>query len=185
VIVFWKSVRQKASATEGLGWNSVNSLFDGVCSKLLDQRKGAKLQWLQNPYETNGDYMNHVRPEIDRTSTNRKREHLKERKNNKHETNGKNKSLIDFKKSYQPKINLLKDENGDLLVDSRFLQYFDRWRYYFSQLLKVHSGKYVRQTEMHTAEPLLSEHSFFSTLKLLLNSWKGINRQVLIKFRQN
>jgi len=39
-----------------------------------------------------------------------------------------------------------------------------------------------RQTEMHTAEPLLPEPSPF--LKLLLKNWKVISRQVLITFRQ-
>jgi hypothetical protein len=29
--------------------------FEEACSKLADQRKQAKLQWLQDPNETNGD----------------------------------------------------------------------------------------------------------------------------------
>jgi hypothetical protein len=37
--------------------------FDEGCSKLLDQRKQAKLQWLQVPNETNGDNLNNVRCE--------------------------------------------------------------------------------------------------------------------------
>jgi hypothetical protein len=37
--------------------------FDKGCSKLLDQRKEAKLQWLQDPSEINGDNMNNVRRE--------------------------------------------------------------------------------------------------------------------------
>ena len=32
-----------------------------------------------------------------------------------------------------------------------------RWRNYFSQLLNVHGVNDVRQTEIHTAEPLVSE----------------------------
>jgi hypothetical protein len=36
-----------------------------------------------------------------------------------------------------------------------------RWRNYFSQLLNVHGDNDVRQTEIHTAGPLLSEPSAF------------------------
>jgi hypothetical protein len=34
--------------------------FDEECSKLLHQRKQAKLQWLQNPTEINGDNLNNI-----------------------------------------------------------------------------------------------------------------------------
>jgi hypothetical protein len=34
--------------------------FDEGCSKLLDQRKQAKLQWLQDHSEINGDNLNNV-----------------------------------------------------------------------------------------------------------------------------
>jgi hypothetical protein len=37
--------------------------FDEGCSKLLYQRKQAKLQWLQDPSEINGDNLNNIRPE--------------------------------------------------------------------------------------------------------------------------
>jgi hypothetical protein len=33
------------------------------------------------------------------------------------------------------------------------------WRNYFSQLLNVHGVNYVRQIEIHTAEPLVPEPS--------------------------
>jgi hypothetical protein len=77
-----------------------------------------------------------------------KKKFLKD-KINKLETNGKNKNIRDlhrgindFKKSYQPITNLVKDENGDLLADSHSTQ--NRWKNYFSQLLNVH-GVNVRQ----------------------------------------
>jgi len=35
----------------------------------------------------------------------------------------------------------------------------DRWRNHFSQLLNVHGVNDVRQTEIHTAEPLVPEPS--------------------------
>jgi len=36
-----------------------------------------------------------------------------------------------------------------------------RWRNHFSQLLNVHEVNDVRQTEIHTAEPLVPEPSAF------------------------
>jgi hypothetical protein len=51
----------------------------------------------------------------------------------------------------------VKDENGDLLADSRCI--LNRWKNYFSQLLNVHNASDVRQIEVHTAEPLAPDHS--------------------------
>jgi len=51
-------------------------LFDEECSKFLDQRKQAKLQWLQNPSQTNGDNLNNVRCETNRTFRDEKREYV-------------------------------------------------------------------------------------------------------------
>jgi hypothetical protein len=47
----------------------------------------------------------------------------------------------------------VKDENGDMLVDSHNV--LNRWKNYFSQLLNVHNDSDVRQIEVHTAEPLV------------------------------
>jgi hypothetical protein len=43
-------------------------LFNEGCSKLLDQRKQAKLQWLQVPSEINGDNLNNARLQSSRFS---------------------------------------------------------------------------------------------------------------------
>jgi hypothetical protein len=58
--------------------------------------------------------------------------------------NSKNWNIIDlyrgineFKKGYQPRNNLVKDENGDLLADSKNI--LNRWKCYFFQLLNVHN----------------------------------------------
>jgi hypothetical protein len=48
--------------------------FDEECSKLLDQRKQAKLQWLQDPSKVNGDNLNNVRHEASRYFRNKMRE---------------------------------------------------------------------------------------------------------------
>ncbi|PNF20043.1 hypothetical protein B7P43_G05813 [Cryptotermes secundus] len=67
--------------------------------------------------------------------------------------------INDFKRVYQPRSNLVKDENGDLLAESH--NSLNRWRNYFSQLLNVHRVSTVRQTEIHTAEPLVPDPSPF------------------------
>jgi hypothetical protein len=53
--------------------------------------------------------------------------------------------------------NMVKEENGDLLADSCSI--LNRWKNYFCQLLNVHGVNDVRQTEIHTAEPLVPEPS--------------------------
>jgi hypothetical protein len=61
-------------------------------------------------------------------------------------------SINDFKKGYQPRTNTVKDEKGDLVTDSHSI--LARWRNHFSQLFNLHGINDVRQTEIHTAEPL-------------------------------
>jgi len=65
--------------------------------------------------------------------------------------------INDFKKGYQPRCNIVKDEKGDLVADSHSI--VARWRNYFSQLFNVHGIKDVGQAEIHTAEPLVPEPS--------------------------
>ena len=67
--------------------------------------------------------------------------------------------IIDFKNDYQLKTNTAKDENCDLITDSRSI--VGRWRNHFSQLFNVLSVNDVRQTEIHKSEPLVPEPSAF------------------------
>jgi hypothetical protein len=88
--------------------------FDEVCSKLLHQRKHAKLQQLQKSGQTNGDNLNNAGHEISRTF----REKIFERKNELEVKVGKNirelhRSINEIK-SYQPRTTLVKDKNSDL-----------------------------------------------------------------------
>jgi uncharacterized protein YaaR (DUF327 family) len=71
------------------------SWFDDECSKLTDQRKQAKLQWLQNPSKINGDNLQNSKREVSRIFRNKKREYLK-RVINELETHDKNKNIRDF-----------------------------------------------------------------------------------------
>jgi hypothetical protein len=54
-------------------------------------------------------------------------------------------NIIDLKKCYQPRNNIVKDEKGDLVTDSHSI--LARWRNHFSQLLNMHVVNDVRQTE--------------------------------------
>jgi hypothetical protein len=65
--------------------------------------------------------------------------------------------INDFKKGYQPRTNIVKDEQDDFVVDSHSI--LARWRNYFSQILNVHGANDVRQAEIHTAELLVLEPS--------------------------
>jgi len=60
---------------------------------------------------------------------------------------------------YHPRTNLVKDEKGDLVTDSNSV--LARWRNHFSQLFVVHGVSDSRQTEIHTAEPLVPEPSAY------------------------
>ena len=67
------------------------------------------------------------------------------------------KGINDFKKRYQPRCNIVKDEKGNLVA--HFHSIVARWRKYFSQLFNVHGVNDVGQAEIHTAERLVSELS--------------------------
>ena len=65
-----------------------------------------------------------------------------------------------FKKVYQPRTNIVQDKKGDLVAESHSIL-ARRWEYNFSQLLNIHGFNDVRQTEIHTAKPLVPEPSDF------------------------
>jgi hypothetical protein len=63
--------------------------------------------------------------------------------------------INDFKKFYQPKTNIVKDENGDFVT--HYHRTFARWRNQLPQLLNAHGIREVRQVEIlvHTAGPIM------------------------------
>jgi hypothetical protein len=85
---------------------------------LVYQRKQAKLQWLQDPREVNEDNLRNVTWEASRCSRYKKREYVKNKiieltTNSKHKNNRYlYRAITEFKKGYQPKTNLVKDESG-------------------------------------------------------------------------
>jgi hypothetical protein len=84
--------------------------FEEGCSELLDQRKQAKLQLLQDLSEINGDNPKNVKCEANRQ--------FRKRKTN------------EFKRGFQPRNILVKDENGDFLAYTQNV--LNRLKNYFS-----------------------------------------------------
>jgi len=86
------------------------------------------------------------------------------------------KGINDFKKSYQRRPNSVNNEKGDLVADSHSI--LVSWRNYFSQILNILGVKDVRQTEIHTAEPLVPEPSAFEA-DLAIEKLKSHNSPVI------
>jgi hypothetical protein len=141
----WENIKEsiKTSAKESLGLHELKlhkPWFDKECLGFLDQRKQAKMQWIQDPSQSNVGNLNNVRRDASRHFRNNKKAYLKA-KIQELETN----STINYIRDLYRGINDFKKG----------------WWNYFSQLLNVHGAKEVRQAEVHTAEPLVPEPSAF------------------------
>ncbi|KAJ4451080.1 hypothetical protein ANN_02518 [Periplaneta americana] len=149
----------KIAAEQSIGYYETKKKkpwFDEDCCMVV-------LKFLQDPVEEKRDHYFNERGEASRTLRNKKRGYLKE-KLNEVETNSKNKNIRDlykgikeFKNGYQPRVNVIKDENGDLLADSPSI--LNRWKNYFAQLLNVHrpNRNDRDEIEIQTAEPFIPE----------------------------
>ncbi|KAJ4446515.1 hypothetical protein ANN_13211 [Periplaneta americana] len=156
----------KIAAEQSIGYYETKKKkpwFDEDCCMVVERRKQAKLKFLQDPVEEKRDNYFNERREASRILRNKKRGYLKE-KLNEVETNSKNKNIRDlykgikeFKNGYQPRVNVIKDENGDLLADSPSI--LNRWKNYFAQLLNVHrpNRNDRDEIEIQTAEPFIPE----------------------------
>jgi hypothetical protein len=96
-----------------------------------------------------------------RTFRSKKREYLKG-KINELETNNKNKNIRhsyiginELKKGYQPRVNIIKNENGNLLAVPQSV--LNRWKNFFNQVLHVRWVHDVWQMDVRTSELLVSE----------------------------
>jgi hypothetical protein len=74
----WETIREniKISTKDSLSYFELKKLkpwFNEGCSKLVDQKKEPKLEWLQDPSEINGDNLNNVRLEASSYFRNKKR----------------------------------------------------------------------------------------------------------------
>jgi hypothetical protein len=88
--------------------------FDEECLGFLDQRKQAKMQWMQDPRRSNVENLKKVRRDASRHLRNKKKAYQKA-KIEERETNSKIKNIrdlysgiSDFKKGYQPRTNIVK-----------------------------------------------------------------------------
>jgi len=77
----WENIKEniKTSAKESLGLHILKQhklWFDKECLGLLDQRKQAKMQWVQDPSQSNVGNLNNVRFEASRHFRNEKKKYL-------------------------------------------------------------------------------------------------------------
>jgi len=61
--------------------------------------------------------------------------------------------------SYEPRNNIVKNKNGDLVADSHSI--LALCRKHFSKFWTVYGANDVRQAEIHTADPILPESRDF------------------------
>jgi len=125
----WENIKEniKTSARESLGLQELKQhkpWFNEECLGFLDQRKQAKMQWIRHLIHSNVDSLNNVRHDASRHFRNKKKAYLKA-KIEELDTNSELKNIRDlhrgindFKKGYLPRTNIVKDDTGDLVVDS-------------------------------------------------------------------
>ena len=112
----WENIQNiKTSAKERLGvheWKQHKPWFDEECLGFLDQKKRAKMQWVQDPSQSSVDNLKIVRREVSRHFRNKKKAYLRA-KIEELETDSKMKNIrdlyrgiSDFKKGYQPRCNI-------------------------------------------------------------------------------
>jgi hypothetical protein len=94
---------------------------------------------LQNPNQINGDNLQNLRPETSGTFRNNKREYLKDKISELETNKNKNsrdlyRGINEFKKDYQPRINIIKDANCHLFADPQ--RVLSKWKKFFNQVLK-------------------------------------------------
>ena len=111
----------KISAKESIGLYKVkqhNPWFDEECLGFLDQRKQAKMQWLQDPNKSSVDNLNAVRRDASRHFRKKTKEYLKA-EIDELETISKIENIREFYMGIndQPGTNRIKDEKGDLVAD--------------------------------------------------------------------
>jgi len=122
------------------------------------------MQWLQDPNPNTVNNLNNARPEVNRHFRNNKKESLRAKSYEletksmiKKNTRDLHRGNNDFKRGYQPRTNIVKDEKGDMVTDCLSIE--ARWRNHFSYLLNLREVNDVKQAELHTKEPLVPQTS--------------------------
>jgi len=141
----WENIKENTtnSGKESLGLHKLKQnkpWFEEECLRFLDQKKKSLMQWLQDPNQTNVYHLSNVRRESSRHFRNTKRTNLKSKLMNLNQEDQKYQRLLNgknvFKKGYQSRTTIVKNEKGDFVTDSHSI--LARWRKHFSQLLNVH-----------------------------------------------
>ncbi|KAJ4426281.1 hypothetical protein ANN_27093 [Periplaneta americana] len=192
----WENIRDniKIAAEQSIGYYETKKKkpwFDKDCCMVVERKKQAKFKFLRDPVEANRDnYFNKSR-EANRRLRNKKRDYLKEKLNDV-ETNNKNKNIRDlykgikeFKNGYQAKVNVIKDENGDLFADAHSI--LKRWKNYFGQLLNIHrpNRNDRNEIEIQTAEPFIPEPTL-SEVEIAIENLKNyVSRSVFVRCVQD
>jgi hypothetical protein len=101
----WETIRQNIhiSAKESLGYYELkkhNPWFDKGGSKLFDQSKQAKLQWLGDPSKINRDKREYLKGKINELATNSKNKNIRDLYIGRNE----------WKSGYKHRGNLVKDK---------------------------------------------------------------------------
>jgi len=78
----WENIKEniQTSAKESLGLHEFKqnkTWLDEECLDFLDQRKQAKMQWIQDPSQSNVDNLNNVRREVIRHFRNKKKAYMR------------------------------------------------------------------------------------------------------------
>ena len=111
----WENIKEniKTSAKESLGLHELKQhkpWFDEGRLGFSDQRKRAKMQWVQDPSQSNVNNLNNVRLKVSRHFKNKKKGYLKgnikelETKSKIKNIRDLYKGIKDFKKGYQSRI---------------------------------------------------------------------------------
>jgi hypothetical protein len=114
--------------------------FDAECLGSLDQKKQAKIKWLQGQNQSNVDNLNNLKRGASRHFRIKNKEYLKARIVELETNSNIKKShfcrgISKFKKGYQPRTNIVEDGKGDLVTKSHRI--FARWRKHFSHLFNI------------------------------------------------
>ena len=86
----------QTSAEESLGVHELKQnkpWFDEECLDFLDQRKRAKMQWIQDRSQSNVDFLNNVSHEVSRHFRNKKKAYMRA-KIEEFETNSKIQNMV-------------------------------------------------------------------------------------------
>jgi len=164
----WENVRdaivKSAEVTVGFCKRHKNKpWFDEECVKIVKVRNEARIAWLtQNMAETRNKFLN-IRQAAHNLFKNKKRQYLK-RKIEEIEENcqsgnvrGMYMGINNFRKGFQARTEMVKDENDNLITDSTGV--LNTWKNYFDQLLNVEfeSDREIENFEFHTADPMIDE----------------------------